>query len=181
MDEGDVVSGAYLAVDPLRAGADLCAPQGHARGGRRLHPPADDRGVSKTIAQSQSITNVALIIFACVIAAGVIYNGARIALSERSRELASLRVLGFTRAEVGRILIGEQAMLTALAVPFGFVLGRMAVVAVGAGLHVGALSHAAHASAPRPTPSPSASWPWRPSPRACWYCGASVPSISSRS
>jgi putative ABC transport system permease protein len=64
-----------------------------------------------------------MIVFACVIAAGVIYNGARIALSERSRELASLRVLGFTRAEVGRMLIGEQALLTLAAIPFGFALG----------------------------------------------------------
>lgn len=57
------------------------------------------------------------------IAFGVIYNNARIALSERSRELASLRVLGFTRGEVAYILIGEQFLLTLAGIPLGFVLG----------------------------------------------------------
>jgi putative ABC transport system permease protein len=58
-----------------------------------------------------------------VIAAGVVYNGARIALSERGRELASLRVLGFTRAEVSAMLLGEQALLTICAIPFGGAIG----------------------------------------------------------
>lgn len=57
------------------------------------------------------------------IAFGVVYNSARIALSERSRELASLRVLGFTRGEVAYILLGEIALLTLLAIPLGFVFG----------------------------------------------------------
>lgn len=58
-----------------------------------------------------------------VIAFGVVYNNARIALAERSRELASLRVLGFTKGEVGYILIGELMLLTLLAVPIGLVIG----------------------------------------------------------
>ncbi len=58
-----------------------------------------------------------------VIAFGVVYNNARISLAERSRELASLRVLGFTRHEVGYILIGELLLLTVLAVPIGFFAG----------------------------------------------------------
>jgi putative ABC transport system permease protein len=64
-----------------------------------------------------------MIVFACVIAAGVIYNGLRISLSERGRELASLRVLGFTRREVAVILLGEQGILLLLALPVGLVLG----------------------------------------------------------
>jgi putative ABC transport system permease protein len=63
------------------------------------------------------------VIFACVIAIGVVYNNARIALSERSRELATLRVLGFTRAEISAILLGELAALTLSAVPLGLVGG----------------------------------------------------------
>ncbi|MEI2421676.1 ABC transporter permease, partial [Arthrospira platensis SPKY2] len=59
------------------------------------------------------------------IAFGVVYNSARIALSERSRELASLRVLGFTRAEVAYILLGEIGLLTLLAIPLGFGFGRL--------------------------------------------------------
>jgi putative ABC transport system permease protein len=58
------------------------------------------------------------------VAFGVVYNSARIALSERGRELASLRVLGFTRGEVGYILLGEIGLLTLVALPLGFAFGR---------------------------------------------------------
>lgn len=64
-----------------------------------------------------------LIGFASIISVAVIYNGTRIALSERGRELASLRVLGFTRGEVARLLFGEQAVLTIAAIPMGCALG----------------------------------------------------------
>jgi putative ABC transport system permease protein len=53
----------------------------------------------------------------------VIYNGTRIALSERGRELASLRVLGFTRKEVATLLFGEQAVITVVAIPLGWAIG----------------------------------------------------------
>jgi putative ABC transport system permease protein len=64
-----------------------------------------------------------LTLFASVIAIGVVYNGARIALSERTWELASLRVLGFTRAEVSGLLLGEMAISIAVAMPVGMALG----------------------------------------------------------
>jgi len=64
-----------------------------------------------------------LLLLACSIAFAVIYNNARIAFAERSRELATLRVLGFRRAEVGWILIGEIAILTLLAIPLGWLVG----------------------------------------------------------
>jgi putative ABC transport system permease protein len=60
---------------------------------------------------------------AAVIAFGVVYNNARISLSERARELASLRVLGFTRGEVLRILLLELAILTLIAQPPGWIMG----------------------------------------------------------
>jgi putative ABC transport system permease protein len=63
------------------------------------------------------------LIFAAIIACGVVYNSARISLSERERDLASLRVLGFTRAEISFILLGELAVVTLLAVPLGLVFG----------------------------------------------------------
>jgi len=63
------------------------------------------------------------LVFASVIAFGVVYNAARISLSERSRELASLRVLGFTRAEISLILMGELALLTLVSLPVGGVFG----------------------------------------------------------
>jgi putative ABC transport system permease protein len=63
-------------------------------------------------------------VLAASIAFGVVYNSARIALAERSRELASLRVLGFTRGEISYILLGELGLLTITAIPLGFLIGR---------------------------------------------------------
>jgi putative ABC transport system permease protein len=63
------------------------------------------------------------VVFAVIIAFGVVYNAARISLSERSHELASLRVLGFRRAEISIILLGELALLIIIALPLGAVIG----------------------------------------------------------
>jgi len=63
-------------------------------------------------------------LLASTIAIGVVYNTVRVALSERSRELASLRVLGYTRGEVTYILLGELAVLIFAAIPIGLVFGR---------------------------------------------------------
>jgi len=79
----------------------------------------------RMMGQNFRVTSVLVVAFASIIAIGVVYNGARIALSERGRELASLRVLGFTTREVGVLLLGEQAILAALAVPLGWLLGWM--------------------------------------------------------
>lgn len=68
---------------------------------------------------------VILTLFAAVIAIGVVYNNARIALSMRERDLASLRVLGFTRAEISSILLGELAVQLVAAIPLGLVLGTI--------------------------------------------------------
>ena len=62
--------------------------------------------------------------FACALGGGVVYNAARIALSERGRELATLRVLGFSRWEISYILLGEVALLTLLALPLGCLVGQ---------------------------------------------------------
>jgi putative ABC transport system permease protein len=62
-------------------------------------------------------------VIAAVISFGIVYNAARVAQAERSRDLASLRVLGFTRGEVAFVLLGELAVVTLLALPFGGVAG----------------------------------------------------------
>ena len=80
-------------------------------------------GFEKTIAESFRISLVTLVLFAVIIAGGVVYNAGRITLAERGRELASLRVLGFTRGEVARMLLGEQGLLLACAIPLGLVVG----------------------------------------------------------
>jgi putative ABC transport system permease protein len=67
------------------------------------------------------------IIFACFISFGVIYNTARIALSERSRELANLRVLGFTNREVAYIFFGELSIITLISLPLGIFIGKVLV------------------------------------------------------
>ena len=69
--------------------------------------------------------------FACALGFGVTYNSTRIALSERGRELATLRVLGFTRWEISYILLGEVALLIVLAMPVGCVVGRVLTFVMG--------------------------------------------------
>jgi putative ABC transport system permease protein len=81
-------------------------------------------------ARNVRIMSTVLTLFASVIAVGVVYNNARIALAERAWELASLRVLGFTRAEVSALLLGEMAIGIALALPLGMALGYGLVHAV---------------------------------------------------
>ena len=70
-----------------------------------------------------SFYNLVATLLAASIGFGVVYNSARIALSERGRELASLRVLGFTRGEIAYILLGELALLTLAAIPVGILVG----------------------------------------------------------
>ena len=76
-----------------------------------------------TMAETITIFVSFFIVFSCALAFGVTYNAARISLSERGRELATLRVLGFTRAEISYILLGEVALLTFVALPLGCGLG----------------------------------------------------------
>ena len=77
----------------------------------------------ETIGENQTQMQAFVIGFAIVIAGGVVYNTARISLSERDHELATMRVLGFTKAEVSFVLIGELALLTVVAIPFGLAIG----------------------------------------------------------
>lgn len=81
------------------------------------------RNMEEISARNVRIMSTILTAFAAVIAVGVVYNNARIALAERSWELASLRVLGFTRAEVSLLLLGELAIGIAIALPLGMFLG----------------------------------------------------------
>jgi putative ABC transport system permease protein len=123
MREGGTVSGAYLTADSLKIDKlyDLLK-RTPAVTGVSVREMAIAR-FQETIAGSINIFNTVLVIFACIIAFGVVYNAARIALSERSRELATLRVIGFTQAEIAFILLGEQAVLTLAATPLGFAIG----------------------------------------------------------
>jgi putative ABC transport system permease protein len=117
------VSGAYLAVDPAQR---LAVSERLKRTPAVAGVAVRESMVASfyaTIAESMTASTTVLVSFACVIAVAIVYNGARISLSERGHELASLRVLGFTRAEIGVILLGEQALLTAAALPLGMGIG----------------------------------------------------------
>jgi putative ABC transport system permease protein len=123
LEEDATVSGALLRVRQDRAAAlyaelkRMPAVAGVAVRSAML------ASVRDTLDRSFAISSVILVGFACVIITGVVYNSARIALSERGRELASLGVLGFTRREVTVLLLGEQAVLVLLAMPTGLALG----------------------------------------------------------
>ena len=86
---------------------------------------ASIRSFRETIAENLGNIRFFNVMFAVVIAFGVVYNSARISLAERSRDLATLRVIGFTRAEISAILLGELAVLTLAAIPVGLVLGYL--------------------------------------------------------
>jgi len=123
LGEGPTVSGAFLAADPAllpRLTAELKRTPEVPGVAVRESMLASFR---ETIPQSMTATTGVLVAFACVIAVGIVHNGARISLAERGHELASLRVLGFTRREIAFILLGEHALLTLAAVPLGFGLG----------------------------------------------------------
>lgn len=81
------------------------------------------RSFEKTIAQNVVVMNAVYIIISVLITVGVAYNAARIQLSERARELASLRILGFSKADVSYILVGEMMLLALLAQPIGWLVG----------------------------------------------------------
>lgn len=123
MHEENTVSGAFLSVESdKRSELYSRLKRTPAVAGVGL-PDAALESFNDTIAKTIGTSTTFLIGFACIIAFGVVYNGARIALAERGRELASLRVLGFTRGEIGKMLLGEQAALTAAAIPMGYLVG----------------------------------------------------------
>ncbi|UCH49527.1 MAG: FtsX-like permease family protein [Betaproteobacteria bacterium] len=123
MREGPSISGAYLAIDDEHAGNLYTTLKNLPAVGGVAFREALLESFQEILDRSVVTATMINIVFACIIAFGVVYNGARIALSERGNELASLRVLGFTRREVSAILLGEQAVLTLAAIPLGFSIG----------------------------------------------------------
>jgi len=85
---------------------------------------ADSQRLRDMNADVMDVWTFVSITLAASVILGVVYNNARIALAARSRDLASLRVLGFSRAEISRVLIGGLALEVLLAVPIGLWLGR---------------------------------------------------------
>ena len=123
MDEGASSSGAFLMVDEPEIPRLYAQLKRTPAVNAVSIPQAALASFKDTIARTINTSTAILIGFSVVIALGMVYNGARIALSERGHELASLRVLGFTRREIALVLLGEQAVLTLIAIPLGFALG----------------------------------------------------------
>jgi len=123
MREGEITSGAFMMVDPAVVPNLYKQLKQTPAVSSVSIPAAALASFNDTIAKTINVSTIILIGFAVIIAFGMVYNGARIALSERGHELASLRVLGFTRGEIGFMLLGEQAIQTLVAIPVGFGLG----------------------------------------------------------
>ena len=81
------------------------------------------RAFYRTFAELTGVFTWMAVLMGALVNFGVVYNSARIALAERGRELASLRVLGFTQGEVSYILLGELALLVLASIPAGFAVG----------------------------------------------------------
>ncbi len=123
MQEGPVVSGAYLALTP---GTEASVYDKLHQRPQVLGQVANSAAIKSfyaTIGEFVLFYNMVASLLAASIGFGVVYNSARIALSERGRELASLRVLGFTQGEIAYILLGELTLLSLAAIPVGFLLG----------------------------------------------------------
>jgi len=130
MREGETLSGAFLAVDRTAEEELYRRVKRSPRVAGVLLKRAAIESFQKTLAKNVAIIRTVNMLFAAVIAFGVVYNSARISLSERSRELATLRVIGFRRGEISYILLGELAALTALAIPAGLLLGYVMSAAI---------------------------------------------------
>jgi putative ABC transport system permease protein len=124
LEEPATFSGVNLLVDSVQQvklyDALKRAPQVKAVGLRR-GAVATFRSMSDTTLR---FIRKIVVVFSVIIAFGVVYNTARISLAERGHELATLRVLGFTRGEVSAALLGEIGVLAMLSVPVGFAIGR---------------------------------------------------------
>ncbi len=122
MGEGPALSGAFLRVDASRENEFYVALKGTPVVAQVVMQRAELKRLRQSMSENMRMVYF-YVLFACIIAFGVVFNSARIALSERGRELASLRVLGFTRFEVSYILLGELGLITLLALPIGCGLG----------------------------------------------------------
>jgi putative ABC transport system permease protein len=130
LGEGEVMSGAHLVVDPAHEPALFAAIKNAPGVAGLTMMRSVRRSFEDTLQKAFMLTMGFLLFLATVIAFGVVFNTARTMLAEQAWELATLRVLGFTRGEVRRILLTQIALIVAAAVPAGSVLGYQMARAV---------------------------------------------------
>lgn len=123
LEEGNTLTGSLLRVDPALRPELLARLKRIPAIAGVTSREAAMAGFQDTLDESMGLVTSILITFAAALAVAMVYNTARIALAERARELASLRVLGFTRGEISLMLLGEQALLTAVGIAAGLALG----------------------------------------------------------
>ncbi len=123
MNEGDAISGAYLMTDEHYREKLFRSFVEMPRVSEIVVRQNEIRSIYDVMAKAMLFFMFIASLMASSIAFGVVYNSARISLAERSRELSSLRVLGYTRGEIAYILLGELGFITLVAIPLGFVIG----------------------------------------------------------
>ncbi len=123
LGDGQTVSGAFLAIEADQVSAIHERLKNTPRIAGVTVKGAALESFRETIAKNLLTMRAFNVLFAVVIAFGVVYNCARISLSEQSRDLATLRVMGYTRGEAAGILLGELAVLTLAAIPVGCAIG----------------------------------------------------------
>ena len=127
------ISGAYLTIDSGQADAIYAALQDMPTvAGVSLKSQARDAFVT-LMNQGAGAIRYVMGGIAFVITFGIVYNAARIALAERARDLASLRVIGFSKGEAAFVLLGELAVVTMIALPVGAILGYYLSFGIAAG------------------------------------------------
>jgi len=122
--EGDTANGAYLTLDQRQWEKFMLKVKATPGIAITLVKKEQLAAFRKTTGQSIGILRSVYMTLAVIVAFGVVYNSARISLSERSRDLATLRVVGFTQREVAGVLLGELVLLVLVALPFGLAFGR---------------------------------------------------------
>lgn len=134
LKESSVASGAFLNVDTNRMDDVFNELERRPGVASVAIKDAMMKSFQKTVADNILIMRSFIVIFAAIIAMGVVYNTARISLSEQSRDLATMRVIGFTQREVSTVLLGEIILFTALAIPVGWAIGYAFAGVMVAGL-----------------------------------------------
>jgi putative ABC transport system permease protein len=130
MREGGTVSGAYLTVDTDHWNDFLQRVKEAPRVAGVFIKDAVRASFKKSTGEMIGMVTSIYFTFAIIVSFGVVYNSARIALSERSRDLATLRVIGFTQREVAAVMLSELAILTVAAIPAGLWIGTQLAGAI---------------------------------------------------
>ena len=125
LKESTVASGAFLKVDANQMDEVFHELERRPGVAGVTIKNAVLKSFESTVAENILVMRSFIIFFAAVIAVGVVYNSARISLSERSRDLATMRVVGFSRREVAFVLLGEIALFTVAAIPLGWLGGYL--------------------------------------------------------